>query len=164
MRFIKLALISVVVFFVLLTGIASLLPSHVRISRAVDINTQAVKIYPRAGDIKAWNSWNEFVRLYHNKQWEPNKLAADEITITIEQNTDTLVTAVWQQPSGTRFTSGYRIISYPQDSSRCSVQWYFDLHVRWYPWEKFQSIVYDQQLGPLMEKSLQNLKQQAEHP
>jgi hypothetical protein len=38
------------------------------------------------------------------------------------------------------------------------VQWYFDFVFRWYPWEKFSSIVYDKQLGPAMEKSLNNLK------
>jgi len=164
MRVIKLALISVVVLFALLTGIASLLPSHIRISRAVDISTPPATIYPPLGDIKAWGNWNEFVQLYHNKHLETGKLVADEITVTVEENTDSLVTSLWQQPSGTRFNSGLRIIRYAQDSSRSSVQWYFDFQVRWYPWEKFQSIMYDQQLGPLMEKSLQNLKQQAEHP
>jgi hypothetical protein len=39
------------------------------------------------------------------------------------------------------------------------VQWYFDFHLDWYPWQKFQSIIYDKQLGPYMEASLQNLKQ-----
>jgi hypothetical protein len=38
------------------------------------------------------------------------------------------------------------------------LQWYFDIKLRWYPWEKFGSIVFDKQLGPPMEKSLGNLK------
>src|SRR5882762_332280 len=107
MRFIKLALISVVVLFALLTGIASLLPSQVRISRAVDISAPPATIYPKLGDIKTWDSWNEYVRLYHNKHWAAGKLVADEMTITIEQNTDSLVTSLWQQPQGSGFNSGY---------------------------------------------------------
>ena len=39
-----------------------------------------------------------------------------------------------------------------------TVQWYFDFHLKWYPWQKFQSIVYDKQLGPEMEASLENLR------
>jgi len=39
------------------------------------------------------------------------------------------------------------------------VQWYFDFHLDWYPWQKFQSIIYDKQLGIPMENSLQQLKQ-----
>jgi hypothetical protein len=45
-----------------------------------------------------------------------------------------------------------------ENGSVTTVQWYFDFVFRWYPWEKFSSIVYDKQLGPAMEKSLNNLK------
>jgi hypothetical protein len=39
-----------------------------------------------------------------------------------------------------------------------TVQWYFDFYLKWEPWEKFSSIVYDKQLGPVMEESLIKLK------
>jgi hypothetical protein len=42
------------------------------------------------------------------------------------------------------------------------VQWYFDFHFEWYPWQKFQSIIYDKRLGAPMENSLQQLKQNIE--
>jgi len=162
MRLIKLVLISAVVLFGVITAIASLLPSHVRISRAVDIDAAPGKAYAHVADIKAWEGWNEFVKAYHNPRWQEDKLVTDEITITLQQKSDTLITAGWQQPSGEAYGSGYQVVRYSHDSLRCTVQWYFDFHVRWYPWEKFQSIVYDQQLGPVMEKSLQNLKRQVE--
>jgi hypothetical protein len=44
------------------------------------------------------------------------------------------------------------------------VQWYFDFRLKWYPWEKFGSIVFDQQLGPSMESSLENLRINFEKP
>jgi len=43
------------------------------------------------------------------------------------------------------------------------VEWYFNFHFRWYPWEKLGSMYYDKQLGPLMEKSLINLKSYIEN-
>ncbi len=159
MRF-KLGLISVIVLFAIITGMASLLPSHIRISRAIDIEASAATVYPKLADIKQWDNWNEFLRSYDHRQYRGDSLLAGGLTIRIDKRSDSLVEASWKQSTGSNFASGYRII--PRDSLHCSLQWYFDFHLRWYPWEKFQSIVYDGQMGPAMEKSLQNLKRQAE--
>lgn len=43
------------------------------------------------------------------------------------------------------------------------VQWYYDFKLKWYPWEKFGSITFDQQLGPVMERSLNKLKKLVEN-
>ncbi|MBS1567477.1 MAG: SRPBCC family protein [Bacteroidetes bacterium] len=162
MRLIKLVLISAIILFGIITAIASLLPSHVRISRAVDIARPARLVWPRLTDIGRWEDWNDFIQLYTNKRRNGDSIIAAEMSIALPGRSDTLITAHWQQPAGYDFGSGYRVISYAHDSLRCTVQWYFDFHVKWYPWEKFQSIVYDQQMGPVMEHSLQNLKRQSE--
>jgi hypothetical protein len=162
MRFVKLALISAVALFVVILLISLLLPSHVRISRAVDINAPAEKIYPFISDIKQWEKWNAYVRAYHNRVAETDMLKADEIAIFVTGTTKSLVTAEWQQPSGNKFGSGFALVAGNTEQRVTTVQWYFDFHVSWYPWEKFQSIVYDQQLGPVMEKSLADLKVMSE--
>ncbi|MEP6747032.1 MAG: SRPBCC family protein [Bacteroidota bacterium] len=163
MRFLKLAVISAVVLFCILLGISLFLPSHIRISRAIDINAPAEKISPLITDVKKWEQWNEYIRAYHNRVAEANMMKADEIAIFITTHKKDLVTAEWQQPSGDKFGSGFVMITNKNIGAHTTVQWYFDFHVRWYPWEKFQSIVYDQQLGPVMEKSLSNLKRIAEN-
>jgi len=160
MRFVKLGLISAVVLFGIILLISLLLPSHIRISRAIDIDAPADKIYPILADTKQWEKWNEYIRVYHNRIAETDMLKADEIAVFITSKKNNLVTADWQQPSGNKFGSGFAIIS--NHAGHATVQWYFDFHVKWYPWEKFQSIVYDQQLGPIMEKSLASLKRIAE--
>ena len=162
MRFLKLGVISAVVLFGIILLISLLLPSHVRISRAIDINARREKIYPLVADIKEWEKWNAYIRVYHNRIAEPDMLKADEIAIFMTSKKDSLVTADWQQPSGNKFGSGFAIISNETGQGHTTVQWYFDFHVKWYPWEKFQSIVYDEQLGPIMEKSLTSLKKMAE--
>lgn len=160
MRFLKLAIISVIVLFGIVLLISLLLPSHVRISRAIDISAPADKIYPMLSDIKQWEKWNEYVRSYHNRIAETDMMKADEIAIFITGNRKSLVTADWQQPSGKKFGSGFAIIgaNIAHSHAITTVQWYFDFQVKWYPWEKLGSIVYDQQIGPVMEKSLANLK------
>lgn len=163
MRFLKLALISAVVLFGIILLISLLLPSHIRISRAIDINVPKDKILPLVSDIKQWEKWNEYIRVYHNRIAETDMLKADEIAIFITGKKDSLVTADWQQPSGNKFGSGFAMITNNNTNSHTTVQWYFDFHVKWYPWQKFQSIMYDEQLGPLMEKSLAGLKRIAEN-
>jgi hypothetical protein len=54
------------------------------------------------------------------------------------------------------FESGFNLLAY--DNNTTAVQWYFDIDIKWYPWEKFGSIILDKQMGPSMEKSLNNLK------
>jgi hypothetical protein len=56
--------------------------------------------------------------------------------------------------------SGFNIIEAPEGIT--IVQWYFDIKLNWYPWEKISSIVFDKQYGPLMEQSLGHLKTKAE--
>ncbi len=162
MRVFKLVFISAVALFAVLLLISLLLPSHVRISRATDIGVPAEKLRPLVTDIKRWEVWNEYIKAYHNRIAETDMLKADEIAIFITGNKKNLVTANWQPPSGNRFGSGFAIIDNAGKNS-CTVQWYFDFNIKWYPWQKFQSIVYDQQLGPVMEKSLANLKRIAEN-
>lgn len=161
MRFLKLGLISVLVLFGLMTLMSSLLPSHIRISRAIDISAAREKIYVQIADFNRWEAWNEYIHAYHNKRIEDNELKTDEMTISFTGKTDSLLTTGWQQPGGRKFGSGFAVIA--QDSNHTTVQWYFDFHLNWYPWEKFQSIVYDQQFGPLMEKTLGNLKKITEN-
>ncbi|MEI9910747.1 MAG: hypothetical protein WDO71_14365 [Bacteroidota bacterium] len=52
---------------------------------------------------------------------------------------------------------GWKAISYPNNDS-VTVQWYMDFHLRWYPWEKFGSLVLEKSHGARMEQGLTNLK------
>jgi len=156
MRIVKLAIISAVVLFGLLILISSLLPSHIRISRATDINSNADRVFALVANTQEWREWNEYTRSFKNVQYNKAGLVSDEMTISVTHLTDSLVQTEWKPAKGKIFGSGFALI--PQDSTHCTVQWYFDFKIGWYPWEKFQSIVYDQQMGPPMEKSLSALK------
>lgn len=160
MKLIKLGLISVVVLFGIITLISSLLPSHIRISRAIDVNAGRSKVLQPLSDTKTWAQWNEFISHYQHISPSVNRLEADDLTVQLLQQSDSLISSEWNKRGGNKFGSGFVVIK--QDSVHCTVQWYFDFHVKWYPWEKFQSIVFDQQFGPIMEKSLANLKRMAE--
>jgi hypothetical protein len=71
------------------------------------------------------------------------------------------VSTIWQKPDGASFTSAYAFISH--DSTHHTVQWYFDFHLRWYPWEKLASLLLEKVYGTRMAQSLERLRAVAEN-
>jgi hypothetical protein len=161
MKFFKLGLISILGLAGVLTLISLLLPSNVRISRAVNINAPKEKILLRLYYLPRWKTWNTFISSMPNASVNNNSLKNKDWSISIAQRSDTLVTATWQPFKHTSFNSGYALI--PQGQDYYTLQWYFNFRLHWYPWEKFQSIIYDSQMGPAMEQSLQLLKKELEN-
>lgn len=157
MRLVKLAVISAVALSLVLLLISLLLPSHIRISRAVDIATSPRSIHRVVNNLDTWKDWNYFVKAYGHPSVKTDRIVSDEMTIVQTQVSESVLRYDWLQSSGKKFGSGFMLLG--NDTSVTTVQWYFDFDVSWYPWEKFQSIVYDQQLGPLMQGSLNKLKE-----
>jgi hypothetical protein len=112
MRWLKLALISVIFFSVLLTIISFFFPSHVRISRATDIQTS-------------------------------------KAAVMAEMNTKETGLSGWNVIEGS-------------EPGKVTVQWFMDFHLRWYPWEKFSSLLLDKRYGSAMEKKLSELRTKLE--
>lgn len=144
MRLLKLLGISVVFFFLLLLIFTSLMPSRVRISRAVDIQASGLKVLPYLQNESNWSKWNRWF------QDSTRKMTTEPIL-----SNDTLVSTAWLTENR-RFVSNYAL--YEIRKGITTVQWYFDIDLAWYPWEKLGSIVYDNQMGPVMEESLGKLK------
>ncbi len=157
MRFIKLAFISVILISVLLTGFSLLLPSHVRISRAIDINADSEQIIPYIKDLDQWPLWNAMVT---DTSIKMSKISSEKIetnwfNIYKQSSTADSVSTRWLQSNGKEFHGNFSCMKGAQVTV---LQWYFDFHLKWYPWEKFGSIIYDDRMGPGMEKSLMQLK------
>ncbi len=81
--------------------------------------------------------------------------------VIIKKSTVQNIQTVWIRQTGNSQTGTFELIN---DSLKqiTTVYWYFDQHIKWYPWERFGSMMNDKLLGPTMEKSLNNLKQLAE--
>ena len=139
MRFIKLGLISVVVFSLLITAFSLMIPSHVRISKAIDITVGRDTLLNQLSNTANW------------KNWYPG---ADSIQQLSEITTITDSTVIAKQ---SRAESGWNLYDAGIPGT-LTVQWYMDFHLRWYPWEKFSSLLLEKRYGPIMEKGLDNLK------
>jgi hypothetical protein len=169
MRILRLFLISAVTLFTIMLLISLLFPSTIRISKAVNIGVPKMKAYDTLRDIKTWNQWNMFVinaPLSHISLSNPSYgtgayLNSDQLKIIIEHCTPDSVTTLWKQENGKSFSGGFDLLPLGKDS--VAIQYYFDFHFRWYPWEKFSTLVYDKNLGPVMEESLGRLKRKLEN-
>jgi predicted PurR-regulated permease PerM len=160
MRYLKLALISTVIFFLLFIGFTLLLPSHVRVSRAININAPIEKINPYIASLDKWQSWNTLlsdsaVTIISVTQ---TQIKAENLQIILQSNKSDSVFTTWSNATGKSFNSSF---SFNSSAGTTVVQWYFDFQFKW-PWEKFGSLVYDQRMGPGMEKSLAQLKRLVE--
>lgn len=157
MRIVKLAVISVVVIFVILTAMSSLLPAHTLVSRAVDIRGSSPVIKDQLFHLQHWENWltdakgQKAVHVYKSPT-----LSIGETRITAIGTTDSSIITKWEP--GSKMTSTIQVIDHRTADSLFTVQWQMEQRVKWYPWEKFASITKDEIWGGAMEKSLENLK------
>lgn len=165
MRLIKLALLSFIFLFLLVTGISLFVPSHVIISRAINIGADRDSIMAQIKDAAKWKNWHPGLDsaqlLVVNGKVEGVVLDASDIkrpvTIFITRTDTNEVTAQFWPKKMRPVTNTWRTITYP-DKDSVTVQWSMDFHLRWYPWEKFGSLMLEKSHGAKMEQGLTSLK------
>jgi hypothetical protein len=161
MRIIKLGIISIITLFLLATAISLLFPSKVVVSRAVDIKSFKQPVYSLVSDLRKWNLWVEGM---NNPAVEVYSAVAAKLgttMVTVNELTDSTIVSSWHTGNSSDQISTIRLI---EDSSHkiIVVQWQFVQQVKWYPWEKFGSMMNDKIIGTMIEKNLYKLKQVAE--
>ncbi len=145
MRIIKLAIISVIVFSLLITMISLFFPSRVRISRAIDMNTDRNAVIQQLKDTAKW------------KNWYPGADSALVLPV-ITAVTDSSVSAETYLENGRKGMTGWNVYEASLPHS-VTVQWYMDFRLRWYPWEKFSGLLLEKRYGPVMEIGLGRMKE-----
>ena len=170
MRLIRFGIISIVFLFLVITGISLFIPSHIRISKAINIAGERDSVMGQIKDPLKWKNW------YPGVDSAKPFLVRGELKGMILDNTDSLhpvylaITKIVDTEINARFVSrrmnpvenGWRSISYPGSDS-IVLQWYMDFHLRWYPWEKFSSLLLERSYGQKMEQGLSNLKKITQH-
>ena len=159
MRIIKLGIISSIFFFLLITGFSLFIPSHIRISKAIDINAAKDSVMNQISDVTNWKKWypgadSMKLLLVDGKVKGIETHSVQNIRIT--GINDSTVLAVSSGINSKGGEVGWNF--YPVNNNSVTVQWYMDFHLKWYPWEKFSSLMLENRYGPVMEKGLANLK------
>jgi hypothetical protein len=164
----RLFIASLLIFSIIILFLFVLFPSEISVSRVVQIRSSRQKIQNKIADLREWISWNE---LYSNglKSMEniDAPLRIDSLIIQksffkinfLKSVPDTVIT-LWRQEK--RSFEGQYILT--ENNGQTVLNWTLHFHIKWYPWEKLASMFYDKQLGPIMEKSLLNLRNEMENP
>lgn len=160
MRFIKLGLISVVVFFILLTIIGSLFPSNILIVRSININRPKDTVATYINNLDKWNDWMEGAKTGELKVFTKDSTHAifGTTVMTLVSKTDSSWSYEWAQGGSKQIST----IVIESAINGCDVKWEYKQHLPWYPWAKFASMMNDKIIGSSLEQNLDNLKKAAE--
>jgi Polyketide cyclase / dehydrase and lipid transport len=161
----RLLFFSVLFLFLLVTGISLFIPSHIRISKAINIAETAETVFSQINEPVKWKKWFpglESAKLFYEAGVPKGLMISDSsrqyIRIT-QKKKDEVVTEL--RSDSKKIISGWKIISYGSADST-TLQWYMDFQLRWYPWEKFSSLLFEKSYGLKMEQGLNNIKKLVE--
>lgn len=164
MKFIKLGIISLIVFALMITFISFLFPSRIRISKAIDINVSRDTAMAQIADPLNWKKWYPGADTvdYLYVEGKIKGIGTGEMqALMLDSKTDSSVLAVNVGPRSGRGEQGWNVYNSSLPNT-VTVQWYMDIHLKWYPWEKFSGLLMEKRYGPILEKGLENLKAQLE--
>ena len=159
MRLTKLAILSFVFLFLLVTIISLFIPANIRISKATNIAAGDTVVYSSISNLSNWKNWHPALKGISEseiKTLSDSSIAVKGTTISIKQRTGDEIITTMMVDNGRPVESGFKTIRHQGDSS--TLQWYMDFKLRWYPWEKFRSLFYENIYGVQMEQGLSNLK------
>lgn len=164
MKLIRLLIISVVLLFVVVTGMSLLIPSNVRISRATNMSVTTDSVRPFIANIHRWPEWNPFFQstagtgvIDYDSAGAPSGMDVDGMQIRWLEKKDEELIASMDKAGFKTVVSGWKFITHPGTDST-TLQWYMDFKLKWYPWEKFSSLLFEKNYGIRMEQGLNNLK------
>jgi hypothetical protein len=162
----RLVIGSIVILSLVVLFLFALFPSTVSVTRVMLINSSEEKILNKISDLRTWKSWNEFVNSPVAKNsllTKPDSAWADYLRVG---GNEISLSGVDRDHVYTLWTRGNRMITgqftIEAEKGPPIVIWTMNFNIKWYPWEKLASMFYDKQLGPLMEKSLVQLRDELE--
>lgn len=163
MKLLRLVFFSIVSLFAIASFIGLLLPSMVLVSRAVNIAAPKDSIMPYLKDIHQWEEWMDGMKQSTSiKISSPTHADLAGTVVDITSVTDTTVVSNWATKNGSTQLSTIHVIGDTTQQTMI-VQWQFEQKIKWYPWERFGSMMNDKILGTMMEKNLANLQRIVTH-
>jgi hypothetical protein len=149
-QLIKLAFISFFFLFLIITGMSLLIPSHIRLSKAINMGGTNESILYYVRNKNTWPQW-------HPAFMQDTSKRNSNMVITPKLDNDSEVMYQMQLPGKRPVMSGWKVYHHASSDS-LTLQWYMDFNLPWYPWQKFGSLLYEGTYGRMMEQGLNNLK------
>ena len=173
MRLIKGFLLALAGLFIMITLLSLLIPSKVTVSRGVEMNAAAKKIFAEISVLKKWKHWhpvfkNDSLKITYSPdstglnsfcEWE-TKGKKNKLVITAQ--TDNEITIALQREGENEVTNTISILPL-QNNNNVQVEWKALTKLKWYPWEKFYGIFIEKVTGQGYEDALNSLKEYIEN-
>lgn len=161
MRFIKLIFISAFVFFAMACIVAFFIPSRIRVFRMTGLANGRDSVLNQVRDLSQWKKWypgfqNVVLTQELVQDGRVVQATANGIRLAINKSTDSSV-VVSMQKGSSPVISGWQINKDERNDS-LALQGYMDFELKWYPWEKFSSLMLDKSYGDLITRGLHELK------
>lgn len=166
MRFIKPIIIGFAGLFLVMTLISLLMPSRITLVRSVMISASPELIKNQISDPGNWKNWFPPVK----NDTAAFTVSANEI-LANRGDKKFIIRRMNDTPGILHFvmlTSGQPDIHYrfffnqPKVMEGVDVHWQVQTRLRWYPWEKFSGIFFNETAGSGYEQALQMLKDYCE--
>ena len=153
LRPIRFIIVGIILLFLVSLGVSLLIPSHVKISKAIDIRAEKDSVYKLLVNQENWHLWNP---LFSDSNYGNSK----RIIVTPITLNDSLLLFRFDQAGSKPVFNGWHI--YKGAATGVTLQWYMDFTLKWYPCEKFKSLFFENTFGVMMEQGLKNLKNRTE--
>ena len=147
--------------FLLLCVFSLFIPSHVQLSKAITIRSHPDSLWQLVDDFKSWGQWNTiFPGLSMEKPaYSDSGMKTENAFVKWKSREPGLHVAVIQRNNNRSIISAWKIVSNgTATADSITVQWYIDINLRWYPWEKFAGMLYEKSYGDKLMQGLTQLK------
>jgi hypothetical protein len=174
MRLIKAFFAGAIGLFIIITLFSLLIPSRVRVSRAVLINGAGLdEVYRQIHPFENWKNWHPLFTVDSSRLYREASLIAgkDSTCHILHRNQDISVSLLSADSTSVKFMffaagendieNDIVITSLPSQQA-VQVEWRAITQLHWYPWEKFYGIFIDKLTGPGYELALNGLKEYIE--
>lgn len=129
------------------------------------MKTEQESLIKEVSNLSLWRNWNPSFQNISENEIIILDSANGNVSVVKVKNTTISITDVssdgilmkYSMPGKKNVNSGFHTIQYPQADSMV-VQWYMDFDLKWYPWEKFSSLLFEKMYGEQMKQGLENLK------
>ena len=130
--------------FLLLCAFSLLIPSRVQISKAITIRSHPDSLWRIVDDFKSWEQWNTlFPGLSMEKrEYSDSGMKTENAIVKWKSREPGLHVAMIQRNNKRPVISGWKIVN-SETTDSITVQWYIDINLQWYPWEKFAGMLYE---------------------
>jgi hypothetical protein len=155
LRLLRLALISVIILFGIVTAISLLIPSNIRLTKVVAIPSEKDSIFYLIKNKQQWVRWHPS---FTNGNNDP---LLSKIETTVISETDSVLLMQWKQAGKKPLDMGWQL-NHSNNIEPATLQWSIHFNNSWYPWEKFGSLFYENNYGAMMEQGLLNIKKEIE--